>query len=63
MRLKAPSSRESFNLPLIPRANRLQHWLVIQIEKIVDLSESIRMSSPHESVTDQSNIEFLHMLG
>src|SRR5882724_2084751 len=61
--LITPFVSKSLDLDLITATNRLQYWFILQVEKVSDLAKRVGVGAAHETVTDQSDIEFLHDIG
>src|SRR6266850_568505 len=58
-----PFVGKSLDLDLITATNRLQYWFIPQVEKVSDLAKRVGVGAAHETVTDESDIEFLHDIG
>src|SRR5438046_1184841 len=60
VRLETPAVGESLHFGRVARAGRLEHRLVLKLEKITDFAIGVRMGAAHEAVTDEADVEGLH---
>jgi hypothetical protein len=59
----APSIGKELQIFGITTTSDLQNWSIRRIEELGDLAPSVRMSSPHETVTENSYTKIFHAKG
>ena len=57
----SPIAREALRPVRIPRADRLEHRPERQVEEARRLMERIGVRAPHEAVTDETDVQILHI--